>query len=233
MKRILTVLVAAGLAASGVAAQKGDEPQERSYGNAWELIRGEHDKNGDGKVTPEEYTRGEARFKRLDRDGDGVITEEDFRRRSRGRMDPGAMLVRLMDTDRDRKLTKEEIGRWIKERDGNGDGVLGADELGRRGRMIVRFLDRDDDGKVGAADVGKVFDEADEDGDGVLKAARRSRRGSRERGGRGQRSERPRAPQVGEAAPDFQLHYKDGKAKAKLSSFKGEKPVALIFGSYT
>ena len=44
---------------------------------------------------------------------------------------------------------------------------------------------------------------------------------------------------VGEKAPDFELPFatKDGKvaegAKARLSSFRNEKPVALIFGSYT
>ena len=48
-----------------------------------------------------------------------------------------------------------------------------------------------------------------------------------------------RAPKVGTVAPDFELCRlkKDGtsdpKKKVKLSSFKGKKPVALVFGSYT
>ena len=41
------------------------------------------------------------------------------------------------------------------------------------------------------------------------------------------------APAVGEAAPDFSLKTLDGKATVTLSKFKGEKPVFLIFGSYT
>lgn len=43
-----------------------------------------------------------------------------------------------------------------------------------------------------------------------------------------------RSPAVGDKAPDFTLEILDGKGKkVKLSSFKGKKPVLLIFGSYT
>ena len=38
---------------------------------------------------------------------------------------------------------------------------------------------------------------------------------------------------VGDAAPDFSLKSQDGKSGVQLSSFKGSKPVVLIFGSYT
>ena len=37
----------------------------------------------------------------------------------------------------------------------------------------------------------------------------------------------------GKPAPDFTLKGPEGQRAATLSSFKGEKPVALIFGSYT
>jgi hypothetical protein len=37
----------------------------------------------------------------------------------------------------------------------------------------------------------------------------------------------------GDMAPDFELKTLDGKRTVKLSSFRGKKPVALIFGSYT
>ncbi len=52
--------------------------QAQDYESAWDLVKGEHDKNKDGKVTSQEYPRGEERFKRLDRNGDGALTEEDF-----------------------------------------------------------------------------------------------------------------------------------------------------------
>ena len=38
---------------------------------------------------------------------------------------------------------------------------------------------------------------------------------------------------VGDAAPDFTLDTYDKKARVQLSSFRGQKPVVLVFGSYT
>ncbi len=38
---------------------------------------------------------------------------------------------------------------------------------------------------------------------------------------------------VGDAAPDFSLETYDKKARVQLSSFRGQKPVVLVFGSYT
>ncbi len=37
---------------------------------------------------------------------------------------------------------------------------------------------------------------------------------------------------VGDAAPDFRLRTLDKSAEVSLSSFRGSKPVVLIFGSY-
>jgi hypothetical protein len=56
--------------------------------------------------------------------------------------------------------------------------------------------------------------------------------GSARRGG-GDRS-RSTAPQASTLAPDFELTLvSDTEQKVKLSSFHGDKPVALIFGSCT
>jgi hypothetical protein len=38
---------------------------------------------------------------------------------------------------------------------------------------------------------------------------------------------------VGDMAPDFSLHTVDRKSLVRLSSLRGEKPVVLVFGSYT
>ncbi len=40
-------------------------------------------------------------------------------------------------------------------------------------------------------------------------------------------------PQVGEAAPDFELDLYDRSGRIRLSSFRGDRPVVLIFGSIT
>jgi peroxiredoxin len=41
------------------------------------------------------------------------------------------------------------------------------------------------------------------------------------------------APKVGDLAPDFELYDIRNEQSVRLSDVKGEKPVALIFGSYT
>ncbi|MBW2622185.1 MAG: redoxin domain-containing protein [Deltaproteobacteria bacterium] len=41
------------------------------------------------------------------------------------------------------------------------------------------------------------------------------------------------APKAGDAAPDFELKDVHGENSTRLSDFKGQKPVALIFGSFT
>ena len=51
--------------------------------------------------------------------------------------------------------------------------------------------------------------------------------------GRKRGSRTPDKLKEGQAAPDFTLKSPDGKRTFKLSSFKGKKPVVLIFGSYT
>jgi hypothetical protein len=38
---------------------------------------------------------------------------------------------------------------------------------------------------------------------------------------------------VGDPAPDFDLSTADRKSRVQLSSFRGQKPVVLVFGSYT
>lgn len=58
-----------------------------------------------------------------------------------------------------------------------------------------------------------------------------------EPGARKKRRPRPeRVPdklKQGDVAPDFKLKSVDGKRQVHLSSFRGQRPVALIFGSYT
>lgn len=39
--------------------------------------------------------------------------------------------------------------------------------------------------------------------------------------------------EVGDAAPDFALGRLDKSGTARLSSFRGSRPVVLVFGSYT
>ncbi len=43
----------------------------------------------------------------------------------------------------------------------------------------------------------------------------------------------PLAPKAGDIAPDFQLLDTNGENPIRLSDFRGQKPVALVFGSFT
>ena len=40
-------------------------------------------------------------------------------------------------------------------------------------------------------------------------------------------------PAIGDKAPDFELETQDGERFYRLSRFRTEKPVVLIFGSFT
>jgi len=42
-----------------------------------------------------------------------------------------------------------------------------------------------------------------------------------------------KAPRTGDPAPDFTLYDIEGKGSVTLSDFQGNKPVALVFGSFT
>ena len=42
-----------------------------------------------------------------------------------------------------------------------------------------------------------------------------------------------RTPKVGDLAPDFELQDPSGRVAVRLSDFRGKRPVALVFGSYT
>jgi hypothetical protein len=41
------------------------------------------------------------------------------------------------------------------------------------------------------------------------------------------------SPKVGDIAPDFELQDPEGKVRVRLSDYRGKRPVALVFGSYT
>jgi hypothetical protein len=48
-----------------------------------------------------------------------------------------------------------------------------------------------------------------------------------------QQSNDPQSPKVGDMAPDFELQDPAGEVRVRLSDFRGKRPVALVFGSYT
>src|SRR5436190_14842677 len=87
-----------GLLVTVLAAAQDSQPASPS----WEIMR-KYDKDGDGKVSLEEYPRGEALFRRLDRDGDGYLTEREFAGPRRGGADADAPRPR-----REKKMAEPE-----------------------------------------------------------------------------------------------------------------------------
>jgi hypothetical protein len=111
-------------------------------------------------------------------------------------------------------------------------------------RKLLGQYDQDQDGKITKAEYPRgeqAFANLDRDQDGAitrddfdLRIAPGSPR-ARSRAQRGQGSKpRPKPLKPGDRAPDFELPLLGMKdTKVKLSDFAGERPVALIFGSYT
>ncbi len=232
---------ALALSCSVVAQGQRSDP-----GAVWTHLAEKYDANGDGKVTEAEYGRGKDKFARYDRDGDGVLTDADFergaRRRgqrggnrgnrnrgqgNRGRPSPFAMVrvefAKQADVDRNGAVTAEEWSRYIDSLEAGEDGVLEIKDVfagaggGMLGRSLGRMADADRDGDITTADLERIFAAMDADENGEL-----------------QRSELGELPWPGEMAPDFELPLADAEDElVTLSSFRGVKPVALIFGSYT
>jgi len=110
---------------------------------------------------------------------------------------------------------------------------------GGRSADVFKFLagkyDADKDGKISAKEYDRSkenFTRFDTNKDGVLTAADWSGNSGRSR--RGQPHGKSNAPSVGDQAPELKLtEILDETKEVKLSSFAGDKPVALIFGSCT
>lgn len=120
------------------------------------------------------------------------------------------------------------------------DGRITAEEYGRDATTFAR-LDRDSSGAIEPEDVVGSWNPR---GGGARPGRREGERPERStRAERPARTERSSALAIGDPAPEFALNemiaFGDaltelGAAKpVALSSFRGDRPVALIFGSYT
>lgn len=219
-------------------------PAQRGGGKAmWEHVKKTYDKDGDGKVTETEYTRGKRGFTNLDKDGDGTITADDFKRGSRGGRGPsddkisetarrlGDLFGSFINVDGQPGISRKDWAALKSKLKPADDGTIASENLaavmgkagkGRMGPMangrLRRILDTDGDRKVTVEEVDALFTELDLDQNGTIDVG----------------TEIIMPPGVGEIAPDFTLPFADDSKKTvTLSSFRGKKPVCLIFGSYT
>ena len=160
------------------------------------------------------------------------------------------ILSRGFQRDDDPALTREELAQTFAALDADQDGVLVAGEATSAyttmrsmmdmdfHAMLVSAADDNGDGEMSEVELLQLFDRLDQDGDGALTpmSGRRdsgSRQGSEGAGDMDDGGEKPPASQ-GLMAPDFTLRPVSGDGDpVQLSSFRGDRPVALIFGSYT
>lgn len=171
----------------------------------WSWLAGRFDKNRDDLVTAEELPATPDIFVRLDRNWDGDLSSTDFDWAPKG------------DLGRQRDATFA----LFKALDEDSDGRLTSEE------WQTSFAGM-------AGEEGFLNDEKLEEF--IYRPQARRNRTMRQTNFREQLNiydwAKP-APAPGDIAPDFELRTPNGDATVKLSSFRGKKPVVLIFGSFT
>jgi len=180
---------------------------ESRYG--WTWLAGQFDGNRDGMVTREELGGEADTFRRLDCTWDGVLTSDDFDWSTEGQLcsqkETVFALFKSADSDSDGRLSDEE---WqaLFTRIAGEKGYIHEEDLQR-----LIYLPR------------------------VVKARREQARFDRIEGflSHARANFAPQLPAVGEMAPDFELKTFDGDSTVRLSSYRGNRPVVLIFGCFS
>jgi hypothetical protein len=185
-------------------------PSDTRYG--WKWVQEHLDPTKRGGVPLRNSGLPEAWFDRLDRDGDGMLTAADFDWSDTSLLAQKTMMARMFlmrgDQDQNSKLSLEE---WIAlfER-----AAKGANEIDVETVRKLLFPAMPPRPKGGRADMPSTTT--------LLQGFYRGELGSPFPG-----------PRLGDFAPDFTLPTHDGMEKIRLRSFRGQKPVVLIFGSFT
>lgn len=178
---------------------------------SWAWLAERHKLDATAKELPKSKFQGDIDlFARLDRDGDGSITPGDLDWSDANpyvqRMGMVTGFHRMMDGDRDSKLTRDELDAFFK-RVSKGKDHISPDDL--RAAMLPP--------------PSKGFAPGDGPSIPVLvKGLYGSEIGSIQEG-----------PAVGDQAPDFTLKTIDGKQSVHLSKLTGPKPVVLVFGNFS
>lgn len=225
--------------------------------STWQYLLSKYDGDGDQRIEPGEYGRDRERFARLDRDRDGVLTAADFPALDRASLGgtyrdlraERALAEHFQADDDDGELRLDELEWMITTYDADLDESIGAAEFATGAAEYRRALDDGDASGTQRAMMGEydpweaLVEAADRDENGRLATAelvaffQARSRGSQvlslKDEGEGQVGRGTSGVPEGEPAPDFSLEPPHGTERVRLSSFRGQRPVALIFGSYT
>jgi Ca2+-binding EF-hand superfamily protein len=183
MKSALMVfcLILIPAAVYGQEGPPAGPPQEGPGGGGWQgggMGRqmpsfADLDKNKDGKISKSEWTLPPQLFDRIDENHDGFIDQDEWNRfRSRAGGGAGRMtdlLMKLLDTNGDGKITREEFAGILKlfdALDENHDGVLTKEEMGKFFQVMNTVAAQ----ATGGVDVDTLFNKYDKNKDGKLTA---------------------------------------------------------------
>ena len=257
--RILAVaalITAASLPAQGRRAQRNDT----SGIEVWKQLSQRFDTNSDATITRQEFGRSDQAFNNLDQNSDGKLTAIDFpeSKSGGGRASAGERIARQIvgnaDKNEDDQVSKAEWSQLINTVSTGSDAPISDSVLielapvrtrrssvseRRKKRQldsIKRALDQNDDDTINTTELHVAFTLLDKNQDTTVDASELGISSGNRRGQRRNRRAAGVLPKVGSVAPDFSLPYVDAKPDSKavtLSSFKDDRPVALIFGSYT
>ncbi len=191
--------------------EETEEVKEPKAQSTWEYLAEKYDADEDGEITPEEYGRDETHFKRLDVDSDGVIAKAEIE-------------------ERDRASRDSRGGRGGGRSGGARGGRGGRGEGGRRGPRG----EGEERPNRGVAPL-----EGSEAPDFELLVLAERKSAKKDEGAEGADAEDAKETeevkeQDASKGEEGEANEEEKEKKLKLSSFKEkERPVALIFGSYT
>lgn len=240
---VASLAFAAGCASSSPSSSSHSQlpdPRELAKHNDewWSYLLATYDKNHDGKIDASEYTRGADSFARLDRDHDGVITRADFDVQlvlPPGLANPILVVKAFGEPDAGSVDVPTALAGFDRV-DKNGDGRIDREEfeaaVGSAMQGIDRFatllagLDSDHDGLVSKPELVAWMGRRDTDGDGKISLRERARPGKPPREGAIPVAQR-------EVAPDFVARSLADRTPVTLSKLVKQKPLVLIFGSFT
>ena len=248
--RSITSAPGLGLATALVLGSCGSQGTDSAVGHpAFDFLLRKYDTNDDGYVSRQEYKRTEVAFRRLDRDGSGRLDGADFYQPQSADEDDSRSVAEttlfnmFKGSERPERLDLETLRGSFVLSDSNGDGLLNMQEFeGSRSRRepeasapeqadqwpsLLAIADSDQDGCLSLEECVTVFSGGQAD---TVWA---------------QISEKviigPAAfvdeildrPLQGLSAPSLKLTALDSGDSVELEDLWREKPVALIFGSYT
>lgn len=175
----------------------------------WPWLAARFDANADGRVMRREIPLSDVDFDQLDLTWDGMLTSIDFDWSADGQLsrqkETAFALLKSVDINSDGRLSSEELQALIEQKT-REKGYLDAEDLERL-IYLPRVLKARSEYRT--RDTHVLFQLNDE---GKLPT---------------------NLPAPGDLAPDFELSSPDGSRKVRLSSFRGHKPVVLVFGCLT